>query len=485
MRLLKYGRELIVLLYVIQIFVIKTKKILSSEKQCPHKIYPPINKELFNIKNNGYRFLRKVNFLFFKGKKSDYEMRNLENVPLFAVTNEFDEIILSFHFNNNINNSNNNNNNNNNSNNNSNNLYVNEKEFFDKHIKLSNEENKLLFPMVLYNDEYRSQINVNEIYDPTNSVAIFFFDLKTAEAYRDDILYLYNKNLKEEKKTNTPFFGSKIMLTNLSYFMKIKNMYKSKINFILIPNYEQLQNVLKNKKVFYGTPIYYINKIKLRKSILKKKFFHLFYNDLEKTKRVQLYPNVYLTYTIEVTKNEKINKSDEKEGNHMKDNSNNKNDDHTNDHNNNDHNNNHNNNHNHNNNNDNDETLIIQIETKDQKKYIPIFFSYEQASQFYNIFLKHFQNNFTEYCLPKPNIILNSFENLITALKYSNYKKLTNFHNIFFMPTNVSYDEDVYAPKKSFFTFCMKKIFQKINYDLFRSFRKNLNYLISDYIYDK
>ncbi|SOV76424.1 conserved Plasmodium protein, unknown function [Plasmodium reichenowi] len=449
MRLLKYGRELIVLLYVIQIFVFKSKKIFSSDKQCPHKIYPPINKDLFNIKNNGYRFLRKVNFLFFKGKKNDYEMKNLENVPLFAVTNEFDEIILSFHFNNN------------NNNNNNNNLYNNEKEFFDKHIKLSNEENKLLFPMVLYNDEYRSQINVNEIYDPTNSVAIFFFDLKTAEAYRDDILYLYNKNLKEEKKTNTPFFGSKIMLTNLSYFMKIKNKYKSKINFILIPNYEQLQNVLKNKKVFYGTPIYYINKIKLRKSIIKKKFFHFFYNDFEKKKKVQLYPNVYLTYTVEVTKDEKINKFNEKEGNHMKNDRNN------------------------NNNNDNEETLIIQIETKDQKKYIPIFFSYEQASQFYNIFLKHFQNNFTEYCLPKPNIILNSFENLITALKYSNYKKLTNFHNIFFMPTNVSYDEDVYDPKKNYFTFCMKKIFQKINYDLFRSFRKNLNYLISDYIYEK
>ncbi|SPJ08774.1 conserved Plasmodium protein, unknown function [Plasmodium sp. DRC-Itaito] len=275
------------------------------------------------------------------------------------------------------------------------------------------------------------------------------------------------------------------MLTNLSYFMKIKNMYKSKINFILIPNYEQLQNVLKNKKVFYGTPIYYINKIKLRKSILKKKFFHLFYNDLEKKKKVELYPNVYLTYTIEVTKDGKNNKYNEKEENHMKNNPNNNNNKKKNDNNDNYHNNNKNDNSINNYNNDNEKTLIIQIETKDQKKYIPIFFSYEQASQFYNIFLKHFQSNFTEYCLPKPNIILNSFENLITALKYSNYKKLTNFHNIFFMPTNVSYDENVYDPKKNFFTFCMKKIFQKINYDLFRSFRKNLNYLISDYIYDK
>ncbi|SBS81225.1 conserved Plasmodium protein, unknown function [Plasmodium ovale curtisi] len=400
-----------------------------------------------------YNILRKVNFLFSKKESNKYEMKNLENVPLFVVTNQFDEAILSFdvdyeqegennkkrekkeniilrsaHYKDDVEENNNN---------------------AHNDIVLQNDSN-LLFPNIENNEMARKQIDLDKIQE-NKCIGIFFFDIKTAEAYKDDILYLFNKNLKE-KKNNKLFFGSKIKLTNLEYFLKIRNKYNTKIDFVLIPHYNELQNVLQNKKVFYGTPIYYINKIKLRKSFLKKSFYDLFFRKNGKREgTVELYPNVFVTYSIEGEKPSRGKQQSETgtptgmayENNPM---------------------------------------LIIHLQTKDKKKYVPIFFSYEHAYNFYRLFLKHFKDNFFEYCLPKPHIVLNSLENLLTLLKLSNENKFSQFHNIFFLPMDTSHDN--FSPDQTnIFVFYAKKLFQRVNYDLFRSFRKNLNYLISDYLH--
>ncbi|CRG93187.1 conserved Plasmodium protein, unknown function [Plasmodium gallinaceum] len=401
-----------ILVYIFKLYFVNSKKIIALNN---HVKLIPIKNELYAKK---YKVLKKLNFIFKKKNKNKYELKNLENIPLFVITNEFDEIILSFNLDD-------------------------ENEKKEKKRKIDFNENSdylydivwerdtFLFPLIKNKEKRRKEINLDNIHN-NNCISIFFFDMKTAEAYKDDILYLFSKNLMEKKK-NKLFFGSKIKLTNLEYFFKIKNSYKSKIDFVLIPNYKELQNVLKNKNIFYGTPIYYINRIKLHKSFIKKNFYELFYKNLKKETKIELSPNIFITYTIE--QEEKSN------------------------------------------------SLIIQLETEN-KKYIPIFFSYKQAIHFYNIFLKYFKNNFTDYCLPKPHIVLNSFENILILSKFANDKKIDKFYNLFFIPNDFSFYENLCSNNYNAFTFYIKKFFQKINYDLFRSFRKNLNYLISDYIYE-
>ncbi|CRG98951.1 conserved Plasmodium protein, unknown function [Plasmodium relictum] len=400
----------LILVYFFKLCFVNNKKIVALSN---HIKLTPIKNELYSKK---HKLLKKLNFIFEKKKKNKYELKNLENIPLFVITNEFDEIILSF----NLDDENKKKEKKRNINFNENNDYL---------YDIIWENDTFLFPLIKNKEKSRKEINLDKIHN-NNCIGIFFFDLKTAEAYKDDILYLFNKNLKEKKK-NKLFFGSKIKLTNLEHFFKIKNSYKNKIDFILIPSYSELQNVLKNKNIFFGTPIYYINKINLHKSYIKKNFYELFYKNLKKETRIELSPNIFITYTIE--KDEKYN------------------------------------------------SLIIQLETEN-KKYIPVFFSYEQAVNFYKIFLKHFKNNFHDYCLPKPHVILYSFENLLILSKIANDKNI-NFYNIFFIPNDISFYQNLYSHNYNIFTFYIKKFFQKINYDLFRSFRKNLNYLISDYIY--
>ncbi|ANQ06709.1 Uncharacterized protein PCOAH_00011830 [Plasmodium coatneyi] len=438
------------------------RKIVAPRRQSPVHVINPIKGQITHHSGN-FKFLRKLNFIFFKKKENKYEMKNLENVPLFVVTNEFDDAILSFSVDYNRG----------------------EKagpttgrqaeEEIEKHVgkeksgdaphngdalpsdiansreehppthgdnqsddltvEKSGREGEELFPLLKVNQKKRREINLKNIHN-NNAVGIFFFDVKTAEAYRDDILHLFNKNLKE-KKNNKLFFGSKIKLTNLKYFLELKDSHRNTIDFVLVPHYDQLQHILKNKKVFYGTPVYYINKVPLHKSAIKKRFYELFFfQSLKKDIRVELYPNVFLTYTLDRSSDDRT-------------------------------------------------SLIIQLETPDKKKYVPIFFSYEQANQFYKIFLDKFKGHFYEYCLPSPRINLNSFENLLVLLKMANEGKVHPFYNIFFVPMGSSpYEEKLSAQTTNVFSFYAKKLFQRINYDLFRSFRKNLNYLISDYLYD-
>ncbi|EUD66951.1 hypothetical protein C922_02535 [Plasmodium inui San Antonio 1] len=443
------------------------RKIVAHKRQPPLHIINPIKGDITHHSGN-FKLLRKLKFIFFKKKENKYEMKNLENVPLFVVTNEFDDAILSFS------------------------LDYNrgerggqtgrqEEEEIENHVEKqksgdattsgdasngggpppshtansregpppahgdnqrddvtldkNGREGEELFPLLKVNQNKRREINLKNIHN-NNAVGIFFFDLKTAEAYRDDILHLFNKKLKE-KKNNKLFFGSKIKLTNLKHFLDLKNSHSNTIDFVLVPHYEQLQHVLKNKKVFYGTPVYYINKVTLHKSAIKKRFYEVFFSKtLKKDVRVELYPNVFLTYTLDGSSDDRA-------------------------------------------------SLIIQLETPDKKKYVPIFFSYEQANQFYKIFLDKFKGHFHEYCLPTPRINLNSFENLLILLKMANEEKVHPFYNIFFVPMGSSpYEEKLSAQRVNVFSFYTKKLFQRINYDLFRSFRKNLNYLIADYLYD-
>ncbi|KAI4840053.1 hypothetical protein MKS88_001409 [Plasmodium brasilianum] len=472
----------------LQLFLVRSKRVVVLYDHV--HIISPMRKEILHITKK-HKLIRKLNFIFPKKEKNRYEMKNLENIPLYVVTNEFDEVILSFNWDygsDEITKSQKkesdayhcsdeqgvNYNGGGSSSSNSSNSSSSSSNNFQYDVVCPEKENSdLLFPVVKYNEKSREEINLNKIHN-NNCVGIFFFDVKTAEAYRDDIVHLFNKNLKEKKK-NKLFFGSKIKPTNLEYFQKIKNSYNLKIDFILIPHYNELQNILKNKKVFYGTPIYYINKIRLYKSPIKKYFYQFFFhknlkNDVKV--KVELYPNVFITCTIEdgndvtgegddkvITENgsttndstiKEKKKKKEREGKEKK----------------------------------NDPFLIIQLETSDKKKYVPIFFSYDQAYNFYKIFLKYYKNHFFEYCLPKPDIILNSFENLQYLLKMANDKKLKQYHNIFFVPMSTSYNDNIYSNQMNVFLFYLKKIFQKINYDLFRSFRKNLNYLIEDYLYE-
>ncbi|CAA9986960.1 conserved Plasmodium protein, unknown function [Plasmodium knowlesi strain H] len=460
-------RCLIIFLYLIgppnQGVQLEGRKIVAHKRQSPVHVINPIKGQITHHSGN-FKSLRKLKFIFFKKKENKYEMKNLENVALFVVTNEFDDAILSF------------------------NVDYNRgekggpagrqaEEEIEKHVEkeksgdippngdgdatpsnvtnsgegsppaqgdnqsddVTLEQNgrqgEELFPLLKVNQNKRREINLKNIHN-NNAVGIFFFDLKTAEAYRDDILHLFNKNLKE-KKNNKLFFGSKIKLTNLKYFMELKGSHKNTIDFVLVPHYDQLQHVLKNKKVFYGTPVYYINKVTLHKSAIKKRFYELFFFDsLKKDVRVELYPNVFLTYTMDRSSEDHV-------------------------------------------------SLIIQLETLDKKKYVPIFFSYEQANQFYKIFLDKYKSHFYEYCLPPARINLNSFENLLVLLKMANEEKVHPFYNIFFVPMGISpYEEKLSAQRTNVFSFYTKKLFQRINYDLFRSFRKNLNYLIADYLYD-
>ncbi|KNA01101.1 hypothetical protein PVNG_02554 [Plasmodium vivax North Korean] len=445
------------------------RKIGAPQRQAPVHVINPIKGEITRHSGN-LKLLKKLNFIFFKKKENKYEMKNLENVPLFVVTNEFDEAILSFSLD-----------------------YSRgeptgrqAEEEIEKHVgkeksgevptngealpkgeappsdappsnaanprggpppargdnqqddvtlEKNGREGTELFPLLKVNQNKRREINLKNIQN-NDAVGIFFFDLKTAEAYRDDILHLFNKNLKE-KKNNKLFFGSKIKSTNLKHFLELKDSHSNTIDFVLVPHYDQLQHVLKNKKVFYGTPVYYINRVTLQRSAIKKRFYELFFRQsLKKDIRVELYPNVFLTYTLDGS-------------------------------------------------NDGRASLIIQLETRDKKKYVPIFFSYEQASQFYKIFLDKFKGHFHEYCLPSPSIKLNSFENLLALLKMANEGKVHPFYNIFFVPMGSSpYEEKLPAERTNLLSFYTKKLFQRINYDLFRSFRKNLNYLIADYLYD-
>ncbi|KJP89107.1 hypothetical protein AK88_01193 [Plasmodium fragile] len=454
------------------------RKIVAHKGQWPVHVINPMKGDMTHQFGN-FKLFRKLNFIFFKNSANKYEMKNLENVPLFVVTNEFDDAILSFS------------------------LDYNRgerggpagrqaEEEIEKHVggqsrgdatpsdthpgdnattngdtttnsdaspsdtansaerppaahgdnqsddvtlEKNGHEGEDLFPLLKINQNKRKEINLKNIHN-NNAVGIFFFDMKTAEAYKDDILHLFNKNLKD-KKNNKLFFGSKIKLTNLKHFLELKDSHSNTIDFVLVPHYDQLQHVLKNKKVFYGTPVYYINKVTLHKSSIKKGFYELFFfQSLKKDVRVELYPNVFLTYTLDESSDDSA-------------------------------------------------SLTIQLETLDKKKYVPIFFSYEQANEFYKIFLEKFKGHFHEYCLPTPRINLNSFENLLTLLKMANEKKVHPFYNIFFVPMGSSpYEEKLSKQKTNIFSFYTKKLFQRINYDLFRSFRKNLNYLINDYLYD-
>ncbi|GAW79776.1 hypothetical protein, conserved [Plasmodium gonderi] len=449
--------------------LLEGRKIVTLNKQQPVHVINPIQSE---ITNNSYKYklLRKLNFLFFKKNENKYEMKNLENVPLFVVTNEFDEAILSFNVDYNKDekeskkkNEKRENKVNVKPNLDTNSSYNHRNDSHEEHsiscgdnqhdytfFEKSDHNKEELFPLIKFNQNRRREINLDNVHN-YNTFGIFFFDLKTAEAYKDDILHLYNKNLKE-KKNNKLFFGTKIKLTNLKYFLQLKDSHSSRIDFVLIPHYNQLQHVLKNKKVFYGTPVYYINKIILHKSVIKKSFYELFFpHNLKKKVQVELYPSVFLTYTLQRADGQSLKELNDgtKEYKLI----------------------------------DRD-TLIIQLETKDGKKYIPIFFSFEQAYQFYKIFLDNFKSHFHEYCLPKPNISLNSFENLLTMLKMANENKIHPFYNIFFVPMTTSYDDKLIDKETNIFIFYAKKLFQRINYDLFRSFRKNMNYLISDYLYD-
>ncbi|SCO59385.1 conserved Plasmodium protein, unknown function [Plasmodium berghei] len=423
---------------ILNLLFVWNKKIITLKKNA--HILNPIKKEIsLNWKKNNV--LNKINFIFYK-KKNEYEIKNLENVPLFVVTNKFDEVILSFDPDYGIDNQAG-------KNTTTQSIEYNNTEFnqnlYDD-IILENYNNSLLFPIIKKNEQVRKEIDLNKIHN-NDCIGIFFFDLKTAEAYKDDIAHLYNKNLKD-KNNDKLFFGSKVKFTNLDYFLKLKKSLSSKVDFVLVPNYNELQNVLKNKKVFYGTPIYYINKITLRKSTIKKTFYELFFRKNLKKVKVELYPNTFITYTIK--------EAYEKEGPETE---------------------------NHTNKDEKKLYLYIQLETLDKKKYIPIFFSYEHAYYFYKLFIASFKGHFTEYILPKPQIILNSFESLLMLLNMANDNKLKEFHNLFFVPTSHMYDEKLYSTQTSVFTFYVNKIFQKIKYDLFRSFRKNLNYLISDYLY--
>ncbi|VWU48501.1 conserved protein, unknown function [Hepatocystis sp. ex Piliocolobus tephrosceles] len=459
-------------LCLLQLCAVKNKKPLITHT---HLHIIPVKNDINVLKKHNI-FWRKLNFIFSKKKKEKYVIKNLEAIPLFVITNEFDQVIISF------------------------NLDYNKNESKKKHIILNNNElnisksesnnvsdrksnndssdsdsdvlvqhdNNLLFSTITYKEERKKEINLNKIHD-NNCISIFFLDSKTAEAYKDDILHLYNKNLKE-KKNDKLFFGSKVKNTNLKHFLKIKKVYNDKIDFVLVPNYNELQHVLKNKKIFYGTPIYYINKIKLQKSVIKQKFYQLFFrNQLAKQIKMEIYPGIYMTYTIEEEEQENAKEREIEKSKTINHNKGHK---------------------------QNDEQyydkqdgqkkdsfLIIQLKADDGKKYIPIFFSYEDAHNFYNLFLKHFSNNFFQYCLPKPYIALNSFENLLRLLKMANNNKIQNFHNLFFIPTSDSYFDKLDSNETNYFVFYAKKIYQKINYDLFRSFRKNLNYLISDYLY--
>ncbi|SCM01162.1 conserved Plasmodium protein, unknown function [Plasmodium chabaudi chabaudi] len=421
---------------VLNLFFVWNKKIITLKKNA--HILNPIKKEIpRNWKKNSV--LNKINFIFYR-KKNQYEMKNLENIPLFVVTNKFDEVILSFDPDYGTDDQAG-------KNTNTQSVEYSNTELdhnLNEDIVLENYNNSLLFPVIKKNEQVRKEIDLNKIHN-NDCIGIFFFDLKTAEAYKDDIANLYNKNLKDNNKV---FFGSKVKFTNLDYFLKLKKSLSSKVDFVLIPNYNELQNVLKNKKIFYGTPIYYINKITLRKSTIKKTFYELFFRTNLKKVKVELYPNIFITYTIK-EEYEKEGQETEKEI-------------------------------------DKGEkklSLYIQLETLDKKKYIPIFFSYEHAYYFYKLFIANFKSHFTQYILPKPQIILNSFESLLMLLNMANDNKLKEFHNLFFVPTSHMYDETLYSTQTNVFTFYFNKFVQKIKYDLFRSFRKNLNYLISDYLY--
>lgn len=449
------------------------------------------NSSSYRNNRNHYTFRFHYSFLYPQKKKKQYEVKNLENIPVYVVTNEFDQMIISFNFEDKPEqeqdqeqtqdqiqeqediqyNKQYNKQNETKTQNHSNDIYV-EKKYSEKEendwpeLKINN---LLLFPQIIKNnrEKKREEIDLRKIQN-NNSVAIFFFDRKTAEAYKEDILHLFNKNLKEKRKKL--FFGSKVKFTTLQKFLEIKKKQKNKIDFVLIPSYKELQNVLKYKNSFYGTPIYYINKIKLQKSFIKKLYYDIFdkndkQNQLLQTK-VKIGPDVFLTCTVMEQDEQKNHKKINDENCNslvaadIKGKKSNRN-----------------------------RYLIIQIETGN-KTYIPIFFSYEQANHFYNIFWEHFNKHFKEYCFPKPYIVLDSFENILTLVKLANEK--TNafpFFDIFFVPHEEYNNDDIHKKinttnelkeKRNFWNLYVNRFLQKLNYDFFRAFRKNLNFFLTN-----
>lgn len=426
-------------------------------------------------------------FLYPQKKKKQYEVKNLENIPMYVVTNEFDQMIISFNFDDKQEQEHEQEQEDKQNNKHHNKQYDGQSEMealsrsndmYDEKKHSEKEENDwpelktnnlLLFPQIIKKnrEKRREDIDFRKIQN-NNSVAIFFFDRKTAEAYKDDILHLFNKNLKE--KRNKLFFGSKIKFTTLQKFLEIKKKHKNKIDFVLIPSYKELQNVLKYKNNFYGTPIYYINKIKLQKSFIKKFYYDLLDKNDKQTEllqtRVKIGPELFLTCTVmeqDGQKKEKIidsgNCHDALVAVDVKGKKQNRN-----------------------------RYLIIQIESGN-KKYVPIFFSYEQANNFYNTFWKYFNKHFKQYCLPKPYIVLDSLENILTLVKLANEKhNAFPFFHIFFVPHEEHNNDDIekkisaanrIKEKRNFWSFYVNKFFQKLNYDFFRAFRKNLNFFLT------